>query len=382
MTDTPTAPTPRPGANSALGLGLMAAALALPAIQPAHAESAPERGTIALKALDYLDSQPGADRIRVRANSLLIQAPVAGEWLLGGTLTSDSISGASPAYHTSALTNMHDKRHAIELSATRYFANASLTVGANVSSESDYLSRGLSVQGSLSSDSKNTTWTAGLGINHDVINPSNQIVDHETKRVTDLLLGVTQVITTHDIAQLNLGHSFGSGYFSDPYKVMDNRPRERNHTTLMARWNHHFEASGGTLRSSWRYYTDSFGVKAHTLGFEYVQPLGQGWTVMPLLRLYTQTAARFYVDADPSTDPFPPNPPADAVYYTEDQRLSAFGARTVGLKVSKQLDADWLVDLKLESYGQRAAWTIGGTGSPGLAPFHARSIQLGVSRQF
>ena len=62
--------------------------------------------------------------------------------------------------------------------------------------------------------------------------------------------------------------------------------------------------------------------------------------------------------------------------------LSAFGARTLGLKVAKQLDADWLVDLKFESYGQRAAWTIGGTGSPGLAPFHARSIQLGVSRQF
>ena len=382
MIDASLAPAPRSAAMSPLGLGLMAAALALPAVQSARAESAPERGTVALKVLDYLDSQPGADRIRVRAPSLMIQAPVAGEWLLGGTLTSDSISGASPAYHTSALTKMHDKRRALELNATRYFANASLTVGANVSSESDYLSRGLSLQGSLSDDSKNTTWTAGLGLNRDVINPNNQIVDHETKRVTDLLLGVTQVLGTHDIAQINLGHSFGSGYFTDPYKVMDNRPRERNHTTLMARWNHHFEASGGTLRSSWRWYTDTFGVKAHTLGFEYVQPLGRGWTVMPLLRLYTQTAARFYVDADPSTDPFPPNPPADAVYYTEDQRLSAFGARTLGLKVSKQVDADWLVDLKFESYGQRAAWTIGGTGSPGLAPFHARSIQLGISRQF
>ena len=36
----------------------------------AHAETAPERGYVTFKMLDYLDSQPGADRIRVRAPAL------------------------------------------------------------------------------------------------------------------------------------------------------------------------------------------------------------------------------------------------------------------------------------------------------------------------
>lgn len=365
-----------------LGMALMAAALALPAVRSAHADSAPERASLAFKWLDYKDSQRGEDRIRVRAPSALLVLPLSGDWAVGGTLTSDAISGASPAYHTTAITPMHDKRNALELNATRYFANGSLTLGSSVSRESDYLSRNLSVQGSLADESKNTTWTAGLALGRDRINPSTQIVTNEHKRSTDVLAGVTQVLGTHDIAQLNVGWSSGSGYFSDPYKAMDERPRGRRHTTLLARWNHHFEASSGTLRSSYRYYTDSFGVKAHTLGLEYVQPLTQGWTVTPLLRLYTQTAANFYVDADASTDPFPPNPPADWAHYTEDQRLSAFGARTLGLKLAKQIDANWNVDVKYERYSQRASWTLEGRGSPGLAPFNARSLQLGVSRQF
>lgn len=365
-----------------LGAQLLAAALALPALGIAQADEPPERGQVSFKLLDYQDSQPGASRIRVRAPALGITAPVGAEWSIAGTLIHDAISGASPAYHTSGLTDMHDERHAVDLSATRYFARSSLTLGTSLSHESDYQSRGLSLQGTHSSEDHNTTWNAGMALTRDRIDPNNHIVEHEAKRVVDLIVGVTQVLGTHDIAQLNLGYSRGRGYFSDPYKVFDNRPPERDHRTVLARWNHHVDDAGGTLRTSYRYYQDTYGIKAHTLGFEYVQPLGRGWSVMPLLRLYTQTAARFYVDADPSTDPFPPNPPADAVYYSEDQRVSAFGARTFGLKVVKRLDADWTVDLKVEHYAQRGSWALLGTGSPQLAEFRARSVQFGVSRAF
>jgi hypothetical protein len=371
-----------PPSLNRLGAQLLAAALTLPAVGLAQAESAPEKGLVSFKFLDYLDSQPGADRIRVRAPSLLVTTPLSGAWSLSGSLISDSISGASPAYHTSGLTHMADERHAAQAEATRYFANGTITLGGNHSSESDYVSSGLSLQGTRSSEDKNTTWSAGVGFNTDRINPTNGVVENEHKRTLDLLVGVTQVLGTHDIAQLDLGHSWGSGYFSDPYKVFDNRPRQRDHTTLLARWNHHFEATTGTLRSSWRYYDDSYGIRAHTFGFEYVQPLAGGWTVTPLLRVYTQSAARFYVNADPSTEPFPPNPPDGAAYYAEDQRLSAFGARTIGIKLAKQIGTSWMVDLKVERYQQRAAWRLFGSGSPDLQPFNARSIQVGLSHTF
>ena len=53
-----------------------------------------------------------------------------------------------------------------------------------------------------------------------------------------------------------------------------------------------------------------------------------------------------------------------------------------GLKVSKQLGPDWIVDAKFEQYGQRAAWRLFGNGSPGLAAFNARTVQLGAAYSF
>ena len=360
-----------------LGATLLAAAMALPlAVQ---AESAPERGLISFKNLNYLDSQPGESRIKVNTSALMVLAPIGSEWTIGGSLTSDHISGASPAYQSSELTKMKDERHAVETEVTRYFPNATISVGASLSSESDYLSRGLSTRATYSNESKNTTWSAGIGVNNDSINPSNMIVSNETKRVTALLLGVTQVLTAQDIVQVNLGHSGGNGYFSDPYKFADNRPRDKDSNTLMVRWNHHIQTLGVTTRLSYRHYADSWGIRSHTMGLEYVQPLSDGWTLTPLLRVYSQSAARFYVQPIDGSYPFAP---ASTGYYSEDQRVSAFGARTMGLKVAKQLDANWLVDLKLEQYKQRSAWRLFGSGSPDQIDFNARMVQVGLSRQF
>ena len=349
---------------------------------PSQAQTPPERASVSLRFLDYLDSQPDADRIRVRATALGLTVPAGSQWSFNGTAVHDAISGASPAYHTSALTQMRDRRRALDLSATRYMDRAAVTLGASVSSEADYLSRGLSAQATIESDDRNTAWTAGLSSTRDSINPSNGVVVGERKRTLQTLLGVTQVLGTHDIVQLNLGRNVGEGYFSDPYKVFDNRPRHRQQSTFMVRWNHHLEAPGATLRTHWRHYRDSYGVRAETVALEYVQPLMGGWTVTPLARLYSQSAAWFYLDADGVDSPFAPNPPEGATYFSQDQRLSAFGARTVGVKVSRTFGLEWAADLKLERYAQRGAWCWSGSGSPGLAPFNARFLQFGLTRSF
>lgn len=371
-----------PGKRKTAAVALVSAAMSLLFSDPAIAENAPDRGVISLKYLDYLDSQPDQDRILVRATAFKLIAPVAGEWAIGASATTDVISGASPAYHTTALKKMHERRNAADADVTRYFQNNSVTFGVNQSKESDYLARGISLQANQSSEDRNTTWTVGFARSKDTINPNNNIVNNEKKQVTDFLVGVTQVLSSDDIVQLNLGLSRGKGYFSDPYKALDSRPRERQHHTVLLRWNHHMESRQSTVRSSYRYFSDDWGIKAHTAGLEYVQPFAQGWSVTPMLRVYSQSAANFYIDAGPSDFPFPPNPPEDAIVFSEDQRLSAFGAHTFGLKVSKQLNDDWLVDIKIEQYTQRASLRFGGEGSPGLATFYARSIQFGVSRQF
>jgi hypothetical protein len=371
--------------ESGMAASILSAALMLPGVQ-AHAEAPPTNGVISVGYLDYQDSQSGLDRIRVHAPSVSIMTPVAGVWSVSGTLVKDDVSGASPRYHTavSGASRMSDDRKAGDVALTRYLERGSVTVGAAYSTEHDYVSRALSLQGSYESEDRNTTWSAGIGHSDDKIDPVNRIVTNERKRTTNFLLGVTQVLTVNDVAQLTLGYDDGSGYFSDPYKTFDNRPRSRTETTLLARWNHHIAATDGTTRLSYRYYRDSFGIRGHTLGAEYVQPLSDGWTLTPEVRLYTQSAASFYYD--PVYDsklgaPFPPGYNGTG-YMSADQRLSGFGAVTLGLKASKQIDKLWSVDAKVSAYQQRGSWRLFHQGSPGLDAFRAQTVQIAINRQW
>lgn len=371
---------------------IIAAALALPGViapTAACAESAPERGEIALKYLHYQDSQPGLSRIKVNAPSIYVLAPLSSKWALEGSLVSDSVSGATPRYHTAvsgATKRMSDERHAGDVKVTRYEERASYSLGLSHSKEHDYESNAGSLDATFSSDDNNRTWNFGVGYSTDKISSTNDASLHKHKQTLELMAGVTQAWTANDLVQVNFTLSRGHGFYSDPYKEPDVRPDHRRQTILLTRWNHHFEDMGSTLRSSYRYYRDNFGIRAHTFGAEWVQPLGDRFTLTPSARYYTQSAANFYFDPvyDPDVGaPYPPgyftNTPR---YASADQRLSAFGAITVGLKLAMKVTQDWTIDLKAERYEQRGDWRIGGHGSPGLEPFRATFVQFGISTRF
>jgi hypothetical protein len=372
-----------------LAASLLAAALLLPGVQ-ALADEPPQGGSISLRYLDYADRQSGLDRIHAHSPSIAVTAPVASDWSIEGTLTADDVSGASPRYHTavSGASHMQDERKAGDLAVTRYFRRGTLTAGAAYSTEHDYVSRALSLNGTLSSEDNDTTWAFGLAGSRDSIDPVNHVVVDEHKKTVSVLAGVTRVLTPNDIGQLTLTRTNGDGYFNDPYKLFDNRPRSRRQNTVLLRWNHYLDSTGGTTRLGYRYYSDSYRIRAHTLSGEYVQPLGGGWSVVPDVRLYTQGAASFYYD--PVYDgtlgpPFPPGFSSGASVdrlSSPDQRLSGFGAVTVGLKVVREIGKLWTVDVKVEGYEQRGSWRLFHDGSPGLAPLRARIFQVGLTRRW
>ncbi|MBL8323881.1 MAG: DUF3570 domain-containing protein [Rubrivivax sp.] len=388
---TPAVPRP-PARDLGRPVGsVVAAAMLLPGVfQAARAEGKPDAASVSLHVLGYQDSQPGLKRISVYSPQFNVVAPLGDEdWWLNGTLVYDAVSGASPRYHTaiSGASRMSDRRTAADVSVTRYFRRASVALGLAGSTERDYKSLAGSLDLRWASEDQNTELSLGIGGSGDSINPVNQVVVDEARSTQQVSIGVTQVASRTDVLQLTLSHGDGKGYYSDPYKTLDRRPRERRQSVLMLRWNHHFADGGSTLRNSWRAYLDSFGVQSHTLQLEWVVPLGDTLKISPLLRLYTQTAADFYADAvyDPVLgEPFPvgysnASPPR---FITLDQRLSAFGAVAAGLGFAWALDSAWTLDGKLEAYEQRGNWAWDGNGSKGLAPFRAYQVQLGVTRRF
>lgn len=372
---------------------MLAAALALPGLglpgpaAGAEADVLAGQGVVELRLLSYRDRQPGLERVRVDAPSLLLQTPLRGRWALEATATRDSVSGASPRWHSavSGASRLRDNRAAFDARVTHHGDRHTWALGAATSDEHDFESRALSAEWRLRSEDGHRTVSVSGSVTRDRITSSDDPALDERRRTHSLGLGVTQVLSRVDVAQASLSWTEGRGHFSDPYKALDQRPDRRRQAALLLRWNHHVQGRELTLRSQWRAYRDSFGIRSHTLALEAVQGLGARWVVTPSLRYYTQSAASFYVDPVYSFlgEPYPPgwldNPPR---HLSLDHRLSAFGAVGLGLKLALQLDAAWTVDLKLEHYEQRGSWRLGGQGSSGLAPFKARAVQAGLVHRF
>ena len=362
----------------------MAAALALPGMvstQTAKAEAVPEKTTIGFKYLNYKESQQTGERMKVGSPSMFFLAPIADNYSIEGSFVLDSMSGASPSsYNTlsgASGKGIHDYRKAGDLKLTAFLDRAAIGVGIAASKEHDYESNAFSLDGRLSNANNNTTFAAGVGYSDDTISSSNAPNLHEKRRTTDALFGITQVLTPIDLIQSNITLSIGKGYFSDPYKDFDKRPDERTSWAWLTRYNHYFKGPGAALHTSYRYFKNDWGIAAHTIETAWYQPIGTGWTLRPSVRYYTQRAADFYRD-----------PPLDfvgattATRFSADTRLAAFGAVTLGMKVTKQFVHDWTVDVKYDWYQQRSNWRLGGEGSPGVENFIAKWWQIGISKKF
>lgn len=275
--------------------------------------------------------------------------------------------------------------------------NMRLNVGGNLSNEFDFQSFGLN--GALAKDfnNKNTTVSGGINLELDNIKPVGGIpfpmvsmVDKvnggaggsDTKTVTDLLLGVTQVLNRHAIVQFNYSLSMANGYQSDPYKLLtvlntsnnlvtdpspentegynlylfEARPDSRTKHSLFTELKYHLTED--VIDASYRYTTDDWGINSNTLDLKYRWELGHNMYLEPHVRWYTQTQADFYKpyllegrDVTISGSTVTPQ----VQYASADSRLGAFDATTFGVKYGIGLGQDSELNFRLEKYDQKAS---------------------------
>jgi hypothetical protein len=374
-------PTSFPGEKSRLTL--LSAALALPGMLPAAAlaQSAPDRTTLSLRYFDYRDWQPGAERMTVRSPSIYLLKPLSETVSLESTLVYDAMSGASPiAFDTlsgASGLGVTDYRSAGDVKVTRYFDRYAIGVGVAYSHERDYVSRAGALEVRTWTEDRNRTFAFGVSFANDHIHPAGgRSVDDGRKDTIDVLLGVTQVLNASAIVQSNLTYSTGHGYYSDPYKQGDARPGHRRTLAWLTRVNQYVPVVDATLKVAYRYIDDSFGDRSHMVEAEWHQPLPGEFALAPLVRYYTQGAADFYY-GPPLGNGFVPGQP-----YTTDNRLSAYGAITLGATLERAFPDGITVDVSLSYYRQRPAWRVFGSGSDGVPPFSARWISVGVTRTY
>jgi hypothetical protein len=345
----------------------------------------------------YADYAEADGRMAIITQSALVQQDLGTDTELKFTGTNDAITGASPIglpialFPTAWLQKSEDHRKAWSADVIRQEDRVNVDLGFAYSREHDYTSYGWSVNTTTDFNQKNTTLLLGAAGTEDYVRYLYFGPPWRRKHGGDGVIGVTQLLDPNTSVTFDVTWGRETGFLTDQYKVVEasvqvfqsiyldkefveNRPNLRDHATAFLELNRAFTAAHGAVDASYRYYQDTYGVKANTLELSWLQHLGEAVVLIPSARLYQQSAAFFYHYRLDGTGIVPvPFPDGTGEFYSSDYRLSAELNRTLGLKAVWTIRPGISVDLAYDDYQMR--------GTDGVTPQayypHARITTAG-----
>jgi hypothetical protein len=216
--------------------------------------------------------------------------------------------------------------------------NITKGITASFSSEFDYISKGLGLNFAQASKDNNREFGIKLQAyfdQWDVILPIElrRISDegrHEPRNSYSASLSYSQVVNQRfqfsllaDVVSQKglLATSYQRVYFNNNAENYEHLPDSRFKIPVGVKANYFF-SDRFIIRSSYRYYTDDWGVMAHTVDIELPVKLTPFFSVSPFYRYYTQKAADYFA-------PYKQHKATDN-FYTSDYDLSEFNSQFYG----------------------------------------------------
>ena len=385
---------------------LTMAALGLPAFQ-GQAAARDENTRLGLRFSQYAEHQIDADKtsnvVRDRYDISVLQASIGTPLLKRLRLNVNGqyevLSGASPWYvepedpsagaasrPIQVMSGATIDEARVDVSAElRHYGDAVEVAGqVGISKENDYESISAGVEARYDLPNKHTALNAGLGYSDDRINPteggSARFLTRPTEREkssVNAVIGVSQIINAKTVFRSALSYSMHDGFLSDPYKLawvagslrQDSRPAERGLWSWSNQLRIRVASMDASLHLDYRYFNDDWDVESHTAEIAWFQGLGDGWSIAPSLRYYSQSQAFFY-------RPFFTSTRADELY-SSDYRLSPYGAINLGLSATKRYGPHALV-FSIDSYNSSGSYAINQVEveNPGLVDYTRLSIGM------
>ncbi len=351
------------------------AALLLTGLTLALPRSGRAEDALSYKYEDYRES---GGRIAVQTQSAHLEKDIGTDAKVKIDGVIDAIAGATPNGQPApagsdqvVLSRMTERRKAWNAEFSRQFSRINVAVGGASSRESDYVSTGWSFNTVTDFNQKNTTLLAGLAGTDDRVKVAFQ-APYAKKRGNDVIVGLTQLLDPRTSVTFNLSWGRSTGYLADPYKLVEksievvptvflrqtfaeNRPDERDKWIALNTVTRSFAELHGAAEASYRFYRDSFGTEAHTLGLTWFQRIGGHLILQPGLRLYDQTAADFYYYRLDATSIIPTfgRPRPQGPFYSSDYRLSALRSVNYSLKAIWTVTDRLQLDASVENYRMR-----------------------------
>jgi hypothetical protein len=164
-------------------------------------------------------------------------------------------------------------------------------------------------------------------------------------------IGVSQVLTRNMLVSLNFETITEEGYLQNPYRTMRyNGPAAGTYTRAPETFPNTRTGNAGSARvkyylpwraaaeGQYRFYADSWGIRAHTAGLEYTQPMWRKWVFTGSYRYYTQNSADFYSDLFPRQD--------FQNFMVRDKENATYVGHTLGVAASYEFPVTFLSWIK------------------------------------
>jgi hypothetical protein len=283
--------------------------------------------------------------VKITGPSILVLKKLNQNVDLRGNYYVDMVSSASIDVVTSGASKYSEKRTEKTVGVDYLHGNSTMRASYTNSKENDYTANTASLGVSVDMFGDLTTVTLGYSRGWDTVEKVNdpsfsQSVDRQNYRVE-----LSQVVTKDLLLELGYEAITDEGFLNNPYRSVryvdpdssagySFQPEVYPHThtsnaaSLRARYFLPYRAS---VNGEYRYYDDTWGVKAQNFGLGYTQPLGD-WTLDLRYRYYTQSAADFYSDLFPYENA--------QNYLARDKELSNFTSNTLGVGLSYQFIRD------------------------------------------
>ena len=271
--------------------------------------------------------------VRATGPALLVRKSLGDRVALSAQYYVDAVSNASIDVVTTA-SPFKEERIATDFGADWLVGNTTLSLAYNRSEEPDYIAEGVGLDVSTEVYGGMTTVSLGFTRARDLVGQKLAAGWIDRALHWQYRAGVTQILSPRWLVSLNAEAVSDEGYLGSPYRaarvfgaaVPERNPRTRSSRAVKLRSINDTSAivPRSSFRAEYRYYWDTWDVKAHTTEIGVAKHLGSRYTVEALVRRYSQTQALFYSD----------NAQAETVFVSRNRQLSSFSTTAVGAKLT------------------------------------------------
>jgi hypothetical protein len=331
--------------------------------------------------------------ITIHGPSVLVRKSIGDSFSATANYYVDAISSASVDAVVSGASRYKENRTQKSIGLDYLRGKSVWSAFYMQSSENDYDATTWSLGVSQDLFGDLTTISFGYSQGRDKIGDATDPLFQDEIERRNYRVGVTQILTRNALVSLNFETVTEQGYLQNPYRFMryvnlsdtytlapETFPRTRTSNAASARLKHYLPWRAAA-EVHYRFYGDTWGLRAHTAGAEYTHPLNERLTLSGSYRYYRQNSADFFSDLFPYEDA--------QNFMARDKETSALAGHTIGFGAAYEFAvpfAPWIkrgsanvnVSRMMIDYGEfrDLRGLPPGTVPPGSEPFYALNANV------